>query len=118
MVLDNFPANGESDPDSFVLLSPVQSLEGLEDLVQVLFVEADAIILYTDLISVFPAELVLNGLSVDLHIGDMIPILKFEGIGNDILKQLDHLDSVRLQGRQLAHFEPRFLFRDQHLQVR
>ncbi len=49
VALDDFAADGQPHTGTFVLASAMQPLEEREDAVQVLFIEADAVVLDEDL---------------------------------------------------------------------
>jgi citrate lyase beta subunit len=51
MSIHNLLADGKTDTRPWIFVSPVQTLEGLKDLVQVLLFETDSVVLNKDLAS-------------------------------------------------------------------
>src|SRR5690349_1977548 len=44
----DFPANGQSDPGSFICRAAIQSLKNIKDFINVLFIKTDPVIFYTN----------------------------------------------------------------------
>ena len=82
-------------------LRPWRRWKGLEDAVEILFVEADPVVLDTNLDPVavrrsLPSRRSLHFSPGDLDQGPLLPV-ELQGIAEEVLKELPHLVRARLR---------------------
>ena len=98
VTLYDFLAYGEPDPRPFELRSAMQPLKNEKDALAVAFVEADPVVAnFDDGKSNAGAVLDPSG---DLDLRDDVGSAEFQGIANEILKELSHLRLVDLHERE------------------
>ena len=119
MTLNNLLADGETDTYSFEFFFPMESLKRLKDFFKILrLLKSDSIILHTDLIAPFFLVELLGWTRIDFDMRRRIGALKFQGIADEILKELNHLARITLHDGQVMHFHMSAFILNQYLQVR
>ena len=84
----------------------MESLKGREDAVQILLIETDAVVLDKYCVLLVKSSFrVLLCQPVNFHHGFFFA-MKFEGIAYEVLKELDHLELVSIDGREFPDFNP------------
>jgi len=121
MALDDLAADGQTQARALILVTTVQALKGSEDAVEVLFVESDTVVFHND--STRPIDWrVPTGASfpnakefaMDLDDWRFVQLVELQGIIDQVLQQLTHLDGIGFNGRQLTHVQPRAYLLDLH----
>src|SRR5260370_25544711 len=96
----------------------MQTLEHTEDAVQVLLIEADAVVFDRNLTDIQPALRVVAQVTADLNDGRLCGLAELYAVANQVLQQLRHLTAVRDNDRQRADFYPRTSLSQTRLQLR
>ena len=97
MPLDYLAADGKSHPGAFIGASPVKALKRNKYAVKVFLIEADAVIFHE-----YPAIMICSP-GIYFYVG-LFFAMKFQSVGNEILKKLTDLAFFTLDGRQLKNF--------------
>ncbi len=111
--LHDFPANGQSHAAAFILRAPVQPFERFEDAFQVGLVETDAIVDHRDLAEPVPPRPMLDR----HHRRHPFPV-ELEGVADQVLEQLVHLQGIGVHRRQVPRIHPAVRARDAGFQER
>ncbi len=85
MALDDLFTNGQPDACARVLVAGVQALKHLKDTFVVLGIYADAVIAHGK------NPIVLVALGRDVDLGGVVLGLEFDGVADQVLKDLDQL---------------------------
>ncbi len=124
MALGNFTANRQANAVSFILSTPMQSLEDGEETVGVFFVKTDAIVLHGELVeatsqrvSPWVMGVAVKELPMNLYYRWTPWQVVFKGVSNNVLEQLTHLQWIGIKGRQLSNFNTSTRLLDAHFQI-
>jgi hypothetical protein len=122
MALNDLAADGQAYARALVLVAPAQALKGSQDTVEVLFVESDTVVFHEDSTRLgdwrvptgasFPNA---KEFAMDLDDWRFVRPVELQGIVDQVLEQLPHLDGIGFNGRQHTHVQPRAYLLDLHL---
>lgn len=122
MALDNLAADGQAYARALVLVAPSQALKGKKDAVEVFFVESDTVVFHDDStrrgdwrVPTGTAFANAKEFAMDLDDWRFIRPVELQGIVDQVLQQLTHLDGIGFNGRQLTHVQLRACLLDLHL---
>ena len=97
MTMDDTLHDRQAYPCPFIFVSAVQALEHTKEFVYIRHIEAHAVVFHK--IDVLPALLA----TANLDRSHLTPAGKFEGIGQEVDKDLLEQGRIRLAGWQVAH---------------
>ena len=124
MTIGDLAADRQAYAGPFVCAAPVQPLEKNEDAVEILFIETDAVVLDDDLAKRLGLAVAgglcgrrFENLAADFDDGWFAFLVELEGVADEILKQLTHLQRIGVNGRQLAQFHLSASLLHPHFQV-
>ncbi len=107
VALGYLAAYGQADARALVLAPAVEALEDAEDALDVLIVEADAVVLDEDPAPPGRAAVPAVGQgAVDPDDRRLAGLAKLQAVADEVLKKLAHLEGVGLDGRKLPHLHP------------
>jgi len=100
----DFADDGEAHAGAFVFVTGVETLEDVKNAVQIFFVEADAIVADGDF-QEFAAGVFDDFAGGDFDDRGLVGAAEFEGVADEVLQQLAHLEAVGLQDGQVGDFD-------------
>lgn len=104
MAFHDLPANREPHPRAFVLLATVESLEHLENPVEIFDVEPNALVSDGEFTGAVGRAGTAGAYEPALHrhVGRFTRSMELEPVRDEVLEQLPYLHRIRLDRRQLA----------------
>src|SRR3990172_3571473 len=124
MALNDLAADGQAHARALVLVTSVQALKDIEDAVEVLFVESDTIVFYDDLtrsadwrVPKGASSRNAKEFAMDLDDWSFVRPVELQGIVDQVLQQLTHLEGIGFNGRQLTHVQLKAYLLDLHFQI-